>query len=147
MINVENYMDDGANWQAQSVLAYIRSLGYCPNIFYNKETRNYDVDILVGRCENCREQGYIFALRERKSFKVLMNYWVYEHRNSDDLCVVKFEGSFLNTPTINEIPMKHKNDITQSFGYGQIVECGQYIIDDMKYIYEKEKENTQLTNE
>ena len=27
MINIEYYMGDGANWQAQCVLAYLRSIG------------------------------------------------------------------------------------------------------------------------
>jgi hypothetical protein len=56
---------------------------------------------------------------------------VYEHRNSDSLCVVKFNGDFSNTPTIDKVPMKDKYDTTKEFSYGNIIECGEWVIQEM----------------
>lgn len=129
MINIEYYMEDGANWQAQCVLAYLRSIGNSKveNLTWDKEKHRAKGELRVGRCENCREQGYIFTLIY--GTKQLVHFWVYEHRNSDVLCVVEFEGFFINTPTINNIPMKDKYDTTKEFSYGDVVGCGKWIVE------------------
>ena len=138
-MNIEYYMEDGANWQAQCVLAYLRSVGNSrvENLTWNKENRRAEGELRVGRCENCREQGYIFTLIY--GVKQLVHFWVYEHRNSDALCVVEFEGYFINTPTINDIPMKDKYDTTKDFSRGDVVKCGERIIDRIAEYIEKEK--------
>ena len=84
----------------------------------------------VGRFENCREQGYIFSVRYKTS---QMNYAVYEHRNSDNISVVRFECNTMNTPT-NDMVFEHmadKYDTTKDFVYGNIVECGEWLVKDM----------------
>ena len=139
MIDIGYYMTDGANWQAQCVLAYLRSMGKSEveYLTWNKEKSRAEGELRVGRCENCREQGYIFTLTY--GAKQLVHFWVDEHRNSDNLCVVEFEGGFMNTPTINDIPMKDKYDVTMSFSCGDIVECGDWIIERIKEYLNKEK--------
>ena len=130
MIDVNYYMQDGANWQAQCVLAYIRR--NFENILdktWDKDKKSYNGSITVGRFENCREQGYIFTLWV--GINQIKHYAVYEHRNVDKLCVVAFDGSFINTPTINDIPMTDKYDITMSFGCGEVIACGKWIADQM----------------
>jgi hypothetical protein len=129
MINIEYYMEDGANWQAQCVLAYLRSIGNnkVENLTWDKEKHRANGELRVGRCENCREQGYIFTLIY--GTKQLVHFWVYEHRNSDVLCVVEFEGFFINTPTIDNIPMKDKYDTTKEFSCGDVVSCGKWIVE------------------
>ena len=138
MINIEHYMNDGANWQAQCVLAYLRRMGnsVVEDLTWNKEKRWSEGELRVGRCENCREQGYVFTVTY--GAKQLVHFWVYEHRNVDELCVVEFEGSFINTPTINDIPMKDKHDITMSFGCGDIVDCGEWIVERIRYYINRE---------
>lgn len=138
MINIENYMHDGANWQAQSVLAYIRNTkNYSIDKTWNKEFHKYDASVEVGRYENCREQGYIFSVLYKGNQR---NYCVYEHRNSDDLCVVVFDAVTINTPT-NDIVFEAMKDskwnYTKSFTCGQITECGDYIVEDMKEFINK----------
>lgn len=130
MINVEEYMNDGANWQAQAVLAYIRSLTFRVREATHKLIT--DPEIEVGRYENCREQGYVFRLRI--GYNTLMNYAVYEHRNSDQLIVLKSDMSTINTPSIDEMwnGRKSKYDYDKGFGYAQITDCGQYILEDME---------------
>ena len=131
MINITHYMDDGANWQAQAVLAYLR--WNSESVTYLKNEHDGKVYIKVGRFENCREQGYIFTLNY--NFGVVMNYAVYEHRNSDSLCVLLFKTECnLNTPTLDEVwkDKKDKWDVDKTFSWGHITDCGEWIIDDMK---------------
>lgn len=130
MINVEQYMNDGANWQAQAVLAYIRAL-----TFRVREANHNiitDPEIEVGRYENCMEQGYVFRLII--GAETLMNYAVYEHRNSDQLIVLKSDRNTINTPSIDDMwnGRESKYDYDKCFSYGQIIECGEYILDDME---------------
>ena len=133
MIDIEKYMDDGANWQAQAVLAYLRSLkNHAIDKTWNLEYHRYNAEFNVGRYENCREQGYIFSIQYKGEQR---NYCVYEHRNSDDLCVVVFDGLTINTPTLDMVSDAMgdiKWNYTKAFGCGQIMECGDYIIDDVK---------------
>lgn len=139
MINIEHYLDDGANWQAQCVLAYLRGIGNSrvESITWNKEKKRAEGGLSVGRCENCREQGYIFTLTY--GAKQLVHFWVYEHRISDALCVIEFEGFFYNTPTIADIPMKDKYDITKDFACGDVVRCGEWILERIEEHIGKEK--------
>lgn len=133
MTNIECYMHDGANWQAQGVLAYLRNQReYILEETWSKDDGRYTTDVSVGRYENCREQGYVFSVcykcRQR-------NYAVYEHRNSDELCVVAFDGLTINTPTLElvcEAMGGSKWNYTKAFPCGRIVECGDYIVDGMK---------------
>lgn len=126
MMNIERYMDDGANWQAQSVLAYLRS------VYDGKEK------MFVGRYENSREQGYIFFVHDEVGAQ--RNYCVYEHRNSDQLCVVVFNSAkSVDTPNkklVWDAMGDNKWNVTKIFGYGHIVECGNYIIDDIENFVE-----------
>jgi hypothetical protein len=133
MIDIESYMHDGANWQAQSVLAYLRvTKDNAINKTWNEEFHKYDASVEVGRYENCREQGYIFSVQYKGKQR---NYCVYEHRNSDELCVVVFDAATLNTPkaeTVFNAMNGDKYNVTNAFEYGRITECGDYILDDMK---------------
>ena len=147
MINIEYYMEDGANWQAQCVLAYLRRMGKVrvEELTWDEDKCRSEGELIVGRCENCREQGYVFTITY--GVKQLVHFWVYEHRNSDNLCVVEFEGFFLNTPTINNIPMKDKYDTTKDFSCGDIVDCGNWIIERIEYYINREKSMTIKENE
>lgn len=132
MTQIENYMHDGANWQAQAVLAFMRAANdNAINRTWDEERKCYDARVGVGRYENYREQGYIFSVAYDNEQR---NYCVYEHRNSDQLCVVVFDAMTINTPT-NDIVFKamkgSKWNYTKAFEYGHIIECGCYIIDDI----------------
>lgn len=129
MTNIHSYLNDGANWQAQCVLNYVRS----------HTDLSSEYAIFVGRYENCREQGYVFTLTKR--FSQILHIAVYEHRNSDDIIVKSFKGSFLNTPRVEDLNMKDKYDYDKSFNVGNIVECGEYIID--TFMSEMRKNNVQ----
>lgn len=145
MTRIEYYMHDGANWQAQAVLAFLRAAEENTiDETWNDEFKCYDARICVGRYENCREQGYVFSVVYNNEQR---NYCVYEHRNSDDICVVVFDAVTINTPTndmICEAMGDNKWNYTKAFPCGQIMECGDYILDDIKKwidkIIEKKKD-------
>ena len=130
-MDIKTYFDDGANWQAQAVLAYVRAYSsWALDGTWDDEAKKYMATLDVGRFENCREQGYIFSVRYKTS---QMNYAVYEHRNSDNISVVRFECNTMNTPT-NDMVFEHmadKYDTTKDFVYGNIVACGEWIVKDM----------------
>jgi hypothetical protein len=147
MVQVNKYLDDGANWQAQAVLAYLRSMySWVVNGTYNDELRFNEAEFMVGRYENCREQGYVLSLRYIGEQR---NYAVYEHRNSDSLIVLVFDGITINTPYGEEVwgNMKDKYDYTKAFSCGQIVECGDYIIEDAQKFINELKEKAEKKNE
>ena len=83
---IESYLNDGANWQAQSVLSYLRSIRESiVSKTWSDSLRCYEAFIYVGRYENCREQGYVFTISYMGEYK---HYAVYEHRNCDNLVVL-----------------------------------------------------------
>lgn len=141
MVQVDKYLDDGANWQAQSVLAYLRSMySWVVNKTYNG---NYnEATFTVGRYENCREQGYVFSLHYKNEQR---NYAVYEHHNSDNLIVLIFDLLTINTPCGEDVwgNMEDKYDYTKAFSYGQIAECGDYIIADAQAFIKRLKEEAE----
>ena len=148
MVEIKSYLQDGANYQAQAVLALMRYRdvvvrGYAEDIAKNlsgkayenfKETAN-QTHIEVGRFENCREQGYAFTLYI--GYNQDKHYAVYEHRNSDNLivlCPLK-KTICLNTPTIGQMwtdENRGKNDYNKRFSPEDVVACADYICEDMK---------------
>lgn len=142
MVKIENYMDDGANWQAQAVLAYLRvTKDGAINETWNKEFHKYDASVVVGRYENCREHGYIFSVMYKGEQR---NYCVYEHRNSDQLCVVVFDAISNGTPSkelVWDAMGDNKWNFTKAFDYGEIVPCGDYIFYDIKEFINKVQES------
>jgi hypothetical protein len=148
MGEISRYMDDGANWQAQAVLAYVRTFAFSvkdikkpDDISPAQETEIERllsfIHIEVGRYENCREQGYTFKVY---CFSKGLNVAVFEHRNSDTLCLNVFDGIFINTPTWEDVwkGKESKWDYDYSFPYGSIVECGEKVISLLKEFVEKE---------
>ena len=116
-MSIKDYSDfnDGANWQAQCVLAYLKA--------HLEEEK----DIHVVRYNNRREQGYIFFVQEENR---QMNVAVYEHRNSDIICIVAFE-TLAKEPQNSDVWdfMVDACDTTADFDCGQIIDCGKTIID------------------
>lgn len=53
MTNLKNYLEDGANYQAQAVLAFVKKEGQI-NDSWNDELRKYEANPQVARWENGR---------------------------------------------------------------------------------------------
>lgn len=128
MIDVKNYLDDGANYKAQAILAIIR--GYREEI---AEVANNPENVMVnvGRFENCREQGYVFSLWYE--YKFIKHYAVYEHRNSDNICVLISDKYTTNTPNADQMfGNRGKYDVDKSFPYNGIIDAADFIISEMQ---------------
>ena len=149
MIEIERYLYDGANWQAKGVLAYIQdAISNALYKSYDKKTNTNTAKAFVDRYTNCREQGYIVSVIMHNGFGQQKHWVFYEHRNTDSVCVYSFEGMLqpftCNTPTFDRIVamanFNSSSDYEKSFELGKILECGEYIIDEIKKFVEKEVE-------
>ena len=86
MIKLENYLQDGANYQARATLMYLQADAEIEES-WNKCYEKYDAKIKVGRWENCREQGYVVSLKNKE--KKQLNIAFFGHRNSDEIHAIK----------------------------------------------------------
>lgn len=128
MIDVKNYLDDGVNYKAQAILAIIR--GYRDEIAEVADNPQ-NVMVNVGRFENCREQGYVFSLFY--NYKFIKHYAVYEHRNSDNICVLINDKYTVNTPNADQMfGNRGKYDVDKTFPYNGIMDAAQFIISEMQ---------------
>ncbi len=85
MINVNDYMLDGADYQARAVLAFLQSNDNLIEDSWNTERGKYEANINIGRWENCREQGYVLSMMSQNRRQI--NIAFFEHRNSDSIYV------------------------------------------------------------
>lgn len=127
-MNILHYHQDGANRNAQAVLAMLQyRIG--DGIESSYKDGRYRAEIEIARWSNCREQGYM-AYFCNESGETLNIAW-YEHRNSDDICAIKWEQSaFPNPVTIATIkpgvfPTKH--DYSYSVAYNEAYQMAQWI--------------------
>lgn len=124
MTELNKYMYDGANYQAQCVLAYLRN----NNIEESWNGHEYAAKIKVGRWENCREQGYVLSLRMSGE---QLNIAFFEHRNSDEICAVRWEQITINSPTIDTAKFgdvyKDKYDVSKSVNWECFREMADWI--------------------
>jgi hypothetical protein len=142
--DVLHYHSDGANRQAQAVLAMFQYF-LCDGIesSWNDEFKHYDARIDVARWENCREQGYVLSLRPRYSFGgKQLNIAFFEHRNSDDICAIKWHELTMNSPTIDTANFgdecySDKWDVNKSVGYGKAAEMAEWIFDQFEAAWEE----------
>lgn len=126
---------DGADSQSRAVLAYLSNHDGIENSWC-KERKDYLANPYIARFENCREQGYVITMRS-KLRQEQINIIFFQHRNVDTVCVVKFEGVFLNSPTINNIPDTHpwmsdKWEVDFKADYGQELKVADYIYGELE---------------
>lgn len=144
MINLFNYDDDGANYQAQAVLAYLRSIDGLENSWDDDEGR-YMAEPKVARWENGREQGYVVSLYN-PHYNNQLNIAFFEHRNSDRIHAVAWLQNTLNrfgeiiAPTITTADFgdvyKDKYDTSHSVDCGEASEMAEWIIQYMEDFWE-----------
>jgi len=144
MINLNEYMQDGAGAQARAVLAYLQSYGGSIEESWNLDLKDYMCKIIVGRWENCREQGYCFSLRVGNKQQ---NIVVFEHRNGDGICMVVWEQYTINTPTIDNATFEGTNyrhdkyAVSKRFGYGEASEAAEWISGEFLRFYRETKKS------
>ena len=127
-IEIENYMQDGANYKARAIMCLIQ--GRINEVKECMKGINKDVDVHIGRFENCREQGYVLSLFYRSQF--IRNYAFYEHRNSDQMCLLMSDTFTINTPRADAMfGDRGKYDVDKFFESDDIVKAADYIIEQM----------------
>lgn len=151
-----NYMQDGACPAARAVLAYLQSESTNIQASWNKEYHCYDARFEIGRWENCREQGYIVSLKN-KDHSQQLNIAFFEHRNSNDICCIKWLQYSINSLSIDTMDTKGevyntKWDVSKSFNYDGIIECANWIAGEFRQFWNTTKKdyvvaNSILTNE
>jgi hypothetical protein len=122
---------DGADFQAQAVLAYLRYfIGDGIEESWNGEQNRYMAEPHVTRYDNAREQGYVVYLKTR-DYKHQINIAFYEHRNSDAICAVVSDAKTLNAPRQEDITehMRDKYDTTHDVGPGEAYQMARWIAD------------------
>lgn len=129
---------DGANYQAQCVLAILRHLAIeeswdADRMAYDFEPWSYPE---VDRWQNCREQGYVIYWRlSRKQINIAF----FEHRNSDNICAVEWEQLTTNAPTIDTMDRnqiyKDKWDVSKTVSYNKFSEMADWIMERLTAFY------------
>lgn len=139
--NVLHYNKDGACPQAKATLAMFQQL-LCDGIesSWNDTFKRYEAQINVARWENCREQGYVLTMRS-KDYKQQLNIAFFEHRNSDEICAVRWEQVTMNSPTIDTAEFldvyMDKFDTTYSVPYGGAVQMAKYLMLEFQTFWDK----------
>ena len=129
---ITNYINDGANHQAQAVLAFLQGLGGLEEESWcNIRKKTLAIPAKVARWGNCREQGYIVYLLS-KDYSRQINIAFFEHRNSDSICAILWEQKELNSITIDTADFKgtvykDKWDVSFSVDYGEVFKMAEWI--------------------
>jgi hypothetical protein len=144
MTSLGSYLQDGADYQAKAVLAYLQIEPEL-DASYNKERHVYESDIQVGRWENCREQGYVLSLRVEGS---QLNIAFFEHRNSDSICAIRWEQCTINTPTIETIQhaegvYESKRDISFEVSWEEFRKMADWIKKELNNYYKEKTKETE----
>lgn len=130
---INRYMDDGASYQAQAVLAYLKGRDGIEESWCDAQKR-YLADPTLARWENCREQGYIISLRS-SGFDKQVNIAFFEHRNSDNICAVKWNQLSMNPLTIDTAKFgdkyKDKWDTDFDVSCGEAFKMAEWIYDEL----------------
>ena len=145
MISLENYLYDGAGWQARAVMTYLQSRVECilDKLYTGDPWSPYNGGVFLEHYNYGREKGYVFSVRYKHLHQV--NYAVYEHCISDEICVVK-SNAFTDHPDGWDGKEWSKYEHDKNFAYGEVVKCGEWIEDDMcvnlnEWIYEEKKKH------
>lgn len=120
-MNILKYLDDGADLQAQAVLAFVKV-----EVQDWGEAFRFDVD----RWNNGREKGYVISYIPTLEVNPLrqLNIAFSESRNSDCIVVCAFECQTINPPTfMNRTEEDWRNE--ESFDYKNFAGAAKYIVE------------------
>ena len=125
--------NDGADPQAQAVLAYLTYGRAGVDKSWDAERKRYTAEPQVSRWQNCREQGYVITMRGGKGRQI--NIAFFEHRNSDDICAIKWEQTTINAPTIENADFKDvysdKYDVSHRVEVGLAQDMADWIYEQL----------------
>lgn len=97
---------------------------------WNSERGRYEAEPRVAPWYNGRERGIVVYMTN-SDYSDQLNIAIYEHRNSDDICVIAWNQKTFNPPTLDGIPdgvFKDKWDVTKSWSYNEAVEVAAWVV-------------------
>jgi len=124
----------GAGSQAEAVLAYLRGHDGIESSWDGNE-KDYAARPTVARWENCREQGYVVSMSSARYDKQI-NIAFFEHRNTDNICAIKWDQCTINAPTIDTAEFgddvyKDKYDTSFDVNYGEAEKMASLIMTEL----------------
>lgn len=129
-------------------LAVLQILANREPTFADYANGRYDIEIGTYAWYNGRERGFSLVVTRLGKSRTPLVCTVFEHRKSDDLCVLSWEPDrlFLNAPTI-ECWNRHKKATGDEwdpahFEYGDVGNVVEYIYYRMDSWYTAQKEQT-----
>jgi len=139
-MKLQEYLKDGANAQARAVLMFLQQNDGI-EASWSDEFKDYQANLELDRWHNCREQGYILSLKHNAR---QLNIAWFEHRNSDNICALRWEQtSFPNPLTIDTAKFgnlyKDKYDVSHDVGYGEAHEMAEWIWKEFEAFYTEAK--------
>lgn len=131
----------GVNYQ---VLAIAQVLANRAPDFAEYSEWHYQVMFNTYRWYNCREQGICLSMSPNPFSKPVLNIAIFEHRNSDEICCLKWETDhlYMNSPLEDkDIYQKayhggDKFDVAASFKYLEIGKCVDWIYNEFDLFYQ-----------
>lgn len=121
----------GIGAQAMAVMSYLNSKD---GIEPSWEGGRYLAEVKCAPWYNGRERGIVFYMRNHNHAHQI-NIAVFEHRNSDSICTILWEGySGINPPTLTDIPegvYQDKWDTTSSFEPGRADLAAEWIYEQL----------------
>ena len=146
----DNYIGDstlGINQQAKAILDYLAT---CAPEFaeHDNKFNIYKVNFYTHAWYNGRETGFVISMHrfDKINFKN-MHIAVFEHRNSDNICAVKWisDKMHLNNPTIEDVPVEcypDKWSVSYEVGYGQVSKMVDWIYETLENHYIEQSSQT-----
>jgi hypothetical protein len=138
------HKNDGASATVQSILPLIRDqleneISWCDHDSYRMPQCH--------RYHNCREQGYTLIFKRNiGELEPNLNIVIYQHRNSDQICLIVWEHTHHYPPTqaslIAEGIFEKKSDYTAIFEYNEGDAVARYVTHRVsEYYAQKDSEN------
>jgi hypothetical protein len=116
----------GIGSQALAVMAYFNAHDGIEPSWNNGR---YCAEVNAAPWYNGRERGIVFYLRDLRHQHQL-NIAVYEHRNTDSICAVRWKGYTFNPPGLADIPegtYQDKWDTAHDVSWGEAHSMAQWV--------------------
>lgn len=117
--------------------------------FADYENGNYNVYIKTLPWYNGREAGFVVSMKENGYTGKCVHIAVFEHRNSDEICALRWETDnfYFNHPledkNIFDIAYGGKNktkyDLSKTVGYGKCGEMAEWVYEQLASFYKSKK--------
>ena len=136
----------GINRQARAVMQY---LDREPNFAEYREGQ-YRVNFVTRPWWNCRESGFVLSMQQSHYSGPWLHIAVYEHRNSDNICALRWETEreYMNHPLEDKNIWdnayggadKTKYDVAYSVGEGEVSQMADWVYSQFEEYYKPNKE-------